>query len=208
METIDGPGALYRQSLATATDPPPSAGAAVELADAVRRLVEAVTGTNAGDELLERVTTEVDRLTAALQPHSEDSRYLQAERLGVGGGGSFITHPVIGPLNPFAPRVAMTPSGEHLVGTVIYGPPFEGPHGYVHGGQIASCFDAVLAMTAGIGGRAGVTKWLRVDFLKPTRSTPRSRTWGPSTSDATGPRPYEPSSGLTVSCAPAGRASR
>lgn len=157
----------YLRSLAAAAHPPDSARAAVRLSAALRRLVDAATGSNASDELLDQVSGEVERLGALLSPHSEESRYPQSQRLG-GAEGMMISHPVIGPVNPFAPRVTMTPSGDELMGSVIYGAAYEGPPGFVHGGHISSGFDAILAMTAGIHGRGGVTKWLHVDFLKPT----------------------------------------
>jgi acyl-coenzyme A thioesterase PaaI-like protein len=157
----------YRGSLAAAAHPPDSARAAVRLSAALRRLVDTATGSDATDELLDQVAGEVERLVPLLSPHSEESRYPQSERLG-GAEGIMISHPVIGPINPFAPRVTMAPSGDQLVGTVTYGAAYEGPPGFVHGGHISSGFDAILAMTAGVQGRGGVTKWLHVDFLKPT----------------------------------------
>jgi acyl-coenzyme A thioesterase PaaI-like protein len=157
----------YLRSLALAADPPGSARAAVRLSAALRRLVDTTTGSNADAELLDQVAGEVERLDSRLSPYSEESRYPQSERLG-GREGMMISHPVIGPINPFAPRVIMTPSGDELVGSVTYGAAYEGPPGFVHGGHISSGFDAILAMTAGVHGRGGVTKWLHVDFLKPT----------------------------------------
>jgi hypothetical protein len=157
----------YLRSLAAAADPPDAARAAVRLSAALRLLVDSATGSDAPDDLLDEVATEVERLVPLLSPHSEDSRYPQSQRLA-GAEGIMISHPVIGPVNPFAPRVTMSPSGDQLFGSVTYGAAYEGPPGFVHGGHISSGFDAILAMTAGIHGRGGVTKWLHVDFLKPT----------------------------------------
>jgi len=168
--TVASDGAVnqtYRRSLAAAAHPPDSARAAVRLSAALRQLVDTATGSDAPDELLDHVAAEVERLVPLLSPHSEKSRYPQSERLG-GAEGIMISHPVVGPINPFAPRVTMRPSGDQLLGSVTYGAAYEGPPGFVHGGHISSGFDAILAMTAGIHGRGGVTKWLHVDFLKPT----------------------------------------
>jgi acyl-coenzyme A thioesterase PaaI-like protein len=158
---------VYRESLAEAANPPPSLAGAVRLADAVRRLIAVTTASTANDDLLGQMATQVDELASRLQAHALESRYMRRGGL-VAGPGSFSNHPIVGPLNPFAPKVTMAPSADHLVGSVVYGPPYEGPNGFVHGGQIAAGFDAICAMTAGIEGRAGLTKWLRVDFLKPT----------------------------------------
>ncbi|MGA7417094.1 MAG: PaaI family thioesterase [Acidimicrobiales bacterium] len=157
----------YLRSLAVAADPPDAARAAARLSAALRLLVDTATGSDAGDDLLDQVADDVERLVPLLTPHSEESRYPQSERLG-GPQGMMISHPVIGPINPFAPRMTVSPSGDELVGSVTYGAAYEGPPGFVHGGHISSGFDAILAMTAGVHGRGGVTKWLHVDFLKPT----------------------------------------
>ena len=102
-----------------------------------------------------------------LAPYAEPSRYEQAQRLG-GASGVFLNHPITGPVNPLAPRVVMRPDGERLLGRALYGTPYEGPPGAVHGGQIAAGFDAVLAMAGGINGRMGMTRSLSTRFLKPT----------------------------------------
>ena len=191
----------YRRSLAAAANPPAAARAAVRLSAALRVLVDTATGSNADDDLLDHVAGEVERLVPLLSPHSEESRYPQSERLG-GPVGMMISHPVIGPINPFAPRVTMTRSGDELVGTVTYGAAYEGPPGFVHGGHISSGFDAILAMTAGVHGRGGVTKWLRVDFLKPTPLHVEVTYVGVIDERREGRPRFGPSSGRAMSCAP------
>lgn len=162
------PAALhYRSLLATAVDPPEPDAAAVRLGDALRRLIAAATGTTAGEDLLGEAAAVVDALAERLEPYTESSRYPQAERLG-GPKGMFLTHPIIGPTNPIAPRMRVHPDGEAIVGEVTYGPAYEGPPNGVHGGQIAAGFDAILTMAAGTNGRGGVTKGFTVRFRKPT----------------------------------------
>jgi hypothetical protein len=133
----------------------------------MRRLVRGIAGTTADDELLTEIAAEVEALADRLEAHSEPSRYPQAQRLG-GPSGAHITHPVIGPTNPIAPRMVVRPDGDRLVGTVTYGPAYEGPPDHVHGGQIAAGFDAILTMTAGSNGRGGFTKGFTVRFRRPT----------------------------------------
>lgn len=162
------PAALQYQSLlATAVEPPDPDAAAVRLGDAMRRLIGAIAGTSAGADLLRDVAAQVEALADRLEPYREPSRYPHAERLG-GPKGMFLTHPIIGPTNPIAPRMLVHPQGDQIVGTVMYGPAYEGPPGGVHGGQIAAGFDAILTMAAGCSGRGGVTKGFTVRFRKPT----------------------------------------
>jgi acyl-coenzyme A thioesterase PaaI-like protein len=157
----------YRVALATAAHPPANASSAVRLATAVSALAELANANDAESELLEAVALEVERLASSLAAHRESSHYTQSERLA-GDAGFFLAHPVIGPANPFAPGIRMTPFGDELIGEVTYGPPYEGPRNFVHGGHIEAGFDAILAMTAGMHGRAGMTKSLQVDFVAPT----------------------------------------
>jgi acyl-coenzyme A thioesterase PaaI-like protein len=163
----DDAAQAYRHALATAAHPPPAASSAIRLVSAVRRLVELTNANDADDALLEAVADDVERLATALAGHAEASHYPHGERLA-GAAGFFLAHPVIGPINPLAPGIVMTPSGDDLVGEVTYGPPYEGPQGFVHGGHIEAGFDAILAMTAGMHGRGGLTRSLHVDFLAPT----------------------------------------
>ena len=159
--------ANYRASVAGAAEPPPSAAAAFRLAEALRRLGALAVGTAAPDAVLDEAAAAVDAASDRLAPYAEPSRYEQAQRLG-GASGVFLNHPITGPVNPLAPRVVMRPDGERLLGRALYGTPYEGPPGAVHGGQIAAGFDAVLAMAGGINGRMGMTRSLSTRFLKPT----------------------------------------
>jgi acyl-coenzyme A thioesterase PaaI-like protein len=160
-------GQTYLLALAAAANPPASASSAIRLAAAVRALVELANANDADDELREEVASEVERLVSTLAAHGETSHYSQSERLA-GAAGFFLAHPVIGPINPLAPGIKMTPVGAELIGEVTYGPPYEGPRNFVHGGHIEAGFDAILAMTAGMHGRAGMTKSLQVEFIAPT----------------------------------------
>ena len=157
----------YRRSVETAGEPPDEAATAVRLGNALRRLARVVTGSDAGDQALDEVADEIERLADRLEPHAQPSRYPQAERLG-GPSGMFVTHPIVGTINPCAPPMRVTPGETGVVGTVVYGTPFEGPPGYAHGGHIAAGFDVILAMTAGVNGVGGMTRSLSVRYRKPT----------------------------------------
>ena len=160
-----GDGASYRAALAFAGDPP-AGHAAVRAAVALRRLTNLAAGTTASDDLLAEIAAAADDLADRLAPFAESSRYAQGERLG-GAAGVFATHPIIGATNPAAPPLVVTPDGERLVGRATYGPVHEGPPGFVHGGLMASAFDAMTVMTAGINGLGGLTRSLTIRYRKP-----------------------------------------
>ena len=162
----DDRAASYRRSMAVAAEPPPGAAAAGRLGDALRYLARVVAGSSAPDELLDEAAADVRALAQGLEGHGEASRYPQAERIG-GPSGAFLTHPIIGITNPVAPPVAIRAEADEMVGRAVYGPQFEGPPGYVHGGHIAAAFDVILAATAGINGVGGLTKSLSVRYRKP-----------------------------------------
>lgn len=163
---MDPASEYYRSSLAAAMDPPGEARAAVRLGSALRRAARLATASAAPPELLDRVAAEVERLAELLAPHAEASRYPHAERLGSPGAG-FLTHPFTGAVNPCSPPLRLAPDGETLVGSVSWGPQFEGPGGFAHGGHISGCFDVLLTATAGMNGRGGLTKSLAVRYRRP-----------------------------------------
>jgi acyl-coenzyme A thioesterase PaaI-like protein len=156
----------YRRQMTTVADPPSASVPATRLAEALRHLQRALAGTRAADGTLDEMAAVVEELAARLAPDAEDSRYPQGERLG-GPSGHFLTHPIVGPTNPIAPPIAIRPEGDTMVGRVVYGSPYEGPPGYLHGGHIAAAFDVMLATTAGINGVGGLTKTLSVRYRRP-----------------------------------------
>ena len=158
--------AEYRAAINAAYTPGPSAACAARLGASLRELNRVTVGSSAPDTVLDEIASEVDRLTARLRPYAEASRYDQA--LAIGGTGSFINHPMIGPANPCAPRIAMRVDDDRLVGEVTFGTPQEGPPGCGYGGYLAAGFDAILLMTAGINEVGGPTKAMAVRYRRPT----------------------------------------
>jgi acyl-coenzyme A thioesterase PaaI-like protein len=73
-----------------------------------------------------------------------------------------------GKSNPVAPPMGLAMEGEVAVGSLVFGPQFEGAPGFVHGGMIAAAFDQVfgyLQVSRGIG---SLTAELSVRYLRPT----------------------------------------
>ena len=155
----------YRDMLALAASPPDATGR-LHLSAALRRLGAIVAASDASDQEFEEIASLVDRVTDGIEFGVEASRYPLSERLA-GSAGLFVNHPVIGPLNPCAPPLAVVPDGPLLIGTATYGTPFEGPAGCVHGGHIAAGFDSMVVMTAGINGLAGFTRSLTIRYRRP-----------------------------------------
>jgi acyl-coenzyme A thioesterase PaaI-like protein len=145
---------------------PDNAAGGVRLTTALRRLNTIVAASRASDHELDEVASVIDHFTDRLEPYAEASRYPLGERLG-GPAGMFVSHPVIGALNPCGPPLVVVPDGDRLVGTATYETPFEGPPGCVHGGHIAAGFDSMVVMTAGIHGLAGLTRSLTIRYRRP-----------------------------------------
>jgi hypothetical protein len=156
----------FRYAIAATAQPTPNASAAIRLGEAMRALNRAVVGSMASDDVLEQTAADVERLVDRLATHARPSRYEQA--LAISGEGTFANHPMIGPANPCAPRIAMHVEGDRLVGEVTFGTPQEGPPGFGYGGYLAAGFDAILLMTAGVNGLGGPTKSLSVRYRRPT----------------------------------------
>jgi len=81
----------------------------------------------------------------------------------------FIDHsPLVGPLNPLAPPIAISVDGTRVTGEVAFGAAYEGPPGCVHGGFLAAAFDEVLGLAQGMSGRPGMTARLTIQYRSPS----------------------------------------
>ncbi|MCZ7536463.1 MAG: PaaI family thioesterase [Acidimicrobiia bacterium] len=92
------------------------------------------------------------------------------------GAGYRPTHPLdrlprspfVGEANPVSPPAEWDVRGERVHATVTFGPIYEGPPGYVHGGFIAMAFDELLGLTNSQLGRPGMTGTLSIKYRNPT----------------------------------------
>jgi acyl-coenzyme A thioesterase PaaI-like protein len=89
----------------------------------------------------------------------------EAEELG---GGHFDLSPLIGHSNPLAPPIHCWAEADHALGKVVFGTPYEGPPGHVHGGYVAAAFDEVLGYAQALTGQPGMTGTLTVKYRRPT----------------------------------------
>ena len=138
-----------------------------DLADAVRRLIDATIRTRVDAATLAAAKEKIDCATAEL------SAALMPESFGVrqSGDGQPIAwgNVVIGLRNPVAPPLAINHGPDGRVWSdFTLGAAYEGPPGHVHGGVCAMLLDHVLGATAHKPGKPAYTGTLRVRYLRGT----------------------------------------
>jgi uncharacterized protein (TIGR00369 family) len=74
-----------------------------------------------------------------------------------------------GPANPRGMRLAFETDGERqrIVGRFRIGPDYQGAHGFIHGGIIATVLDEVMSKVSRLSDVRTVTAELNVDYLRP-----------------------------------------
>ena len=141
------------------------------LADGVRALIDAVMTAEIDDPaILLEVAAEAERLAARLGGGRESGAGYRPR-----SHGDYLPRsPVVGHASPLAPRVEWEESESAIDGRPgieahgIFGAPYEGPPGYVHGGMIALAFDEVLGIANIAAGKPGMTARLIVHYRQPT----------------------------------------
>src|SRR5690606_8335592 len=111
-----------------------------------------------------------EAVTAELLPHVPDP--LHPRYAGTPPDGHphdfFALDPVLGLYNPLALPVEVSWEPPVAVGRAVFGTPYEGPPGCLHGAVIAGVFDQVCNV-ANLNRRvAGPTKTLEVRYRRPT----------------------------------------
>ncbi|HUR15149.1 MAG TPA: PaaI family thioesterase [Mycobacteriales bacterium] len=138
--------------------------AADELADAVRRFLDAAVASRADDASLLSARRRVEQATAELT----DSRRTEAGPIHT----SAFRHAhsiVTGTANAIAPPVALTVTDGEVRGAFRLGKRYEGAPGLAHGGVLCLVLDHVLGEAALAQRVGGMTVGLDVRFLAPTR---------------------------------------
>jgi acyl-coenzyme A thioesterase PaaI-like protein len=138
-----------------------------ELADAVRRLIDATIRTQVDAAALTAAKAKIDcatsELSAALMPGS-----FGVQRSGDGQTLAW-GNVMIGLRNPVAPPLVIHHGADGLVSAdFVLGAAYEGPPGHVHGGVCAMVLDHVLGATAHKPGKPAYTGTLSVRFLRGT----------------------------------------
>ena len=138
-----------------------------QLAQSVRRLIDATIRTEVDDATLAAATNKIDRATDQL------STSLMPGSFGVqsnpDGQSIALGNVVIGVRNPVAPPLVIHHESDGAVHTdFVLGAAYEGPPGHVHGGVCALILDHVLGATAHQPGKPAVTGTLTVRYLRGT----------------------------------------
>ncbi len=152
------------------SDVTPEVAASRRVTIATRRLIAAIVNGGAPASDLKAAADELERLADLLEPYARDSRYAGTPGVQRGGDNTAIleSHPFMGPSSPLAPPITLTRDRDGARATVVYGHPYEGPPGRVHGGFIAAAFDQILGAAAALSGRVFFTGSLNVKYRKPT----------------------------------------
>jgi acyl-coenzyme A thioesterase PaaI-like protein len=150
-----------------------------QLADLSRRYIDRLVTTKAPPDVLERVASLVGAATDELAAHVPDAPRNMYE--GFDGSGEldaylelFRLNPVIGRLNPVAPRFDLEIradgaglEGAEVIARTTLGLLYEGPAGMVHGGIIASLFDQFLSLANIHNGFGAFTGTLTIRYRRP-----------------------------------------
>jgi len=149
------------------------------LADAMRRVIERLTTSDAPQAELETAATRLEDYANHLGIHPRRERYVgfsesaladaKQEDAEAQGGGHFDYSPLIGRSNPLAPPISVEATEDGSVtARVVFGSAYEGPPGCVHGGYVAAAFDEVLGYAETFSGAPGMTGTLNVVYRTPT----------------------------------------
>jgi Thioesterase superfamily len=135
---------------------PESVVARRALAASGRALAEALFLSGATDaDTLRQATALVQDAVAMLAPQPDRREFHEVS-------------PLRGPSNPVAPPMSVRLDGGTLWCDVVFGWPYEGPPGHVHGGFVAAAFDEALGLVQALSGRPGMTGRLTVKYRTPT----------------------------------------
>jgi acyl-coenzyme A thioesterase PaaI-like protein len=143
--------------------------ALLRMSGATRGAIAEVLSTTAEESVIEDAADLVERAVALLAGRPHGRQYEGRAEGSLRTANSSVDHsPFVGGMNPLAPPITMRFVDERVIGTVVYGPPYEGPPGCVHGGFIAAGFDEVLGFVQALNRSPGMTARLEVSYRSPT----------------------------------------
>jgi acyl-coenzyme A thioesterase PaaI-like protein len=140
------------------------------LAAALRALIEvAMTAEEIAPATLDEIASEVEQLTFRLGGPRRDGAGYQPRR----HDDYLPRSPIVGEASPLSPRFEWERATDarhpdEVVGRGVFGAPYEGPPGYVHGGWVACLFDELLGIANITAGHPGMTGRLTVHYRRPT----------------------------------------
>jgi len=140
------------------------------LADAARLLSDRMVANTDDEEALRKAADAVEGAAALLSGGGRSSYEAFGPAIESGDDpGAFFDHsPVLGLSNPGAPPLQLDLVDGRVRGRAVFGAPYEGPPGCVHGGWVACAFDELLGSAQSAVDRPGMTGTLTVVYRSPT----------------------------------------
>jgi acyl-coenzyme A thioesterase PaaI-like protein len=139
------------------------------LADQLRRIINRLAVVRPAIDALRRASDVAAGFADTLDQLPERQRSWEVSEAGLLPRDFLDYSPISGRGNPIAPplrmRVIDAEDTNRIIGSVTFGPAYEGPPGHVHGGFIAAMFDELLGFAQLA---PGFTAYLHVDYRKPT----------------------------------------
>lgn len=149
-------------------DSPATDGVHVEIANAARRLLDAVALTGAEETELRAAIGAIDAVSAQLEHAGLRDRmpWPPMEKV-IRGDRAY--NPVAGPANPLSPPMLVWIDDDgQLASDVVMRPIHEGPPGGVHGGWVAALFDQLLGAANIMNGVGAMTAELTIRYRRVT----------------------------------------
>jgi acyl-coenzyme A thioesterase PaaI-like protein len=140
------------------------------LATAMRKAIEIIVATDAPEDELRAATERVERFVQRLETQLQ--RRVERDdpappALSTTDAFHYLS-PLVGLANPVAPPITLWVEGNEVRGEVVFGAPYQGPPGHLHGGFVAALFDEALGHVQWTTGKPGMTGALKIRYHRPT----------------------------------------
>ncbi len=142
--------------------------AMLRMSGATRGVITELMSTTAEESVIGDASDLVERALALLAGRPHGRQYEGRAEGSLRTANSSVDHsPFVGNMNPLAPPISVQIVDARIIGTVAYGPAYEGPPGCVHGGFIAAGFDEMLGFIQAFNRSPGMTAQLDVSYRSP-----------------------------------------
>jgi acyl-coenzyme A thioesterase PaaI-like protein len=151
-------------------DVSPGRAAARRLAYATRGVIHRLIGSEAPEDVLNRIAVRVEAAADELGEYRQRELHEEFAEAAMSADphAFFERSPLIGHGNPLAPPIELHIENGMVIGRATFGAAYEGPPGCVHGGYIAASFDDVLGLAQSMSGNGGMTGTLSIRYERPT----------------------------------------
>lgn len=139
------------------------------LAMAMRKVIELLVTTDAPEDELRTATDLAERIVQRLATLPQRATRDDPDNPGLSAPDTFHQFsPLVGFANPVAPPMTLSVEGNEVRGEVVFGAPYQGPPGHLHGGFVAALFDEALGYVQWTTGKPGMTGTLKIRYRRPT----------------------------------------